>query len=672
MEADHFTTQKISAEGSVFVIEFDRNTSLPLSPNSKSNGGRRRVCSTGGGPFGVVVALFLALALLLEQYFHAGTMRPVFAIPGYLLLAGVCLLSALKVAFSKRRPSLPVMLLVLTVAGGGWLAWRFADAASPWEGMILTRLVCAAIATYLVTSLVLTRLRWRLLFLALLLLGALVQGWVGIAQFQGEGPGWSQLWYSEQLRQWYGEGLSTRARGFYLNPNHLSWLLSAATLMALAFTLIGRVGPATRLACLLAVGVAGAGVLLTGSRGGALALAVGLMVYLVLGVRAMVMCRHRRRWLLRGVFVLLLAALAGSAFWLVGEEEGIRKRLEGSLSDSYRRDLWPLAWEQVRADPWQGGGAGSFRYRAREARPAWWRHDDLYVHNDWLQAAAEYGLPVLGWLLLVVALHGAVAVSGYLEVLDRLNARRWPGSNQAALLLGGGAVLAAWSFHTCFDFNLQVPANTLLAAALMGMLVSRRAGGEEAAVAGWVWRGGVATVLLGVGIALLSLCATGRGEWHQLQGENALLKGEPRTARLEAARGLVFAPGNPYLWRTQGEAWLALGKEERLVAHYERAEEAFARLVELAPRDDLHYLRLAEAQLGQGKGREALQSARQAMALAPGYPAAYEIAGRSAQAQGDDRQAQEYYHEALARGAPASVRERLRQVTQKLRLAGQQ
>lgn len=668
MEANPFTTQKISAEGSVFVIEWERTAPKPLSKHSESNGGRRRVCSTGGGPFGAVVALFLALALLLEQYFHAGTMRPVFSIPGYLLLTGVCLASALKVAFSKRRPSMPVMLLVLIVGGGGWLAWRLVDAASPWEGMILTRLVCAAMATYLVTSLVLTRLRWRLLFLTLLLAGALVQGWVAIAQFHGEGPGWSQLWYSEQLRQWYGEGSSTRARGFYLNPNHLSWLLGAAALMALAFTLIGRVGLATRLACLLAVGVTGAGVLLTGSRGGALALAVGLMVYLVLGIRAMVMCCHQRRWVLRGGFVLLLAALAGSAFWLVGEEEGIRKRLERSLSDSYRRDLWPVAWEQVRAHPWQGGGATSFRYHAREARPAGWRQDDLYVHNDWLQAAAEFGLPVLGWLGLVVALHGAVAVSAYLKVLGRLNARHWPGSNQAALLLGGGAVLAAWSFHTGFDFNLQVPANALLAAALMGMLASRRAGGEKGAEAGWVWRGGVASVLLGVGIALLSLCATGRGEWYQLKGENALLKGEPRKARLEAARGLVFAPGNPYLWRTQGEAWLALGKEERVMAHYERAEVAFTRLVALAPRDDFPYLRLAEAQLGQGKGVEALESARQAMALAPGYPAAYEIAGRSAQARGDDREAREYYHEALARGAPAVVRERLRQVTQRLRL----
>ncbi|HWL54839.1 MAG TPA: O-antigen ligase family protein [Chthoniobacteraceae bacterium] len=662
MPADRRTTQKVSIEGSLFLVEFDPVAPSALLPRAGSAGGRRRSRPTGGDPLGAVVAVLLAAALLAEQYFYGGAMRPVFALPGYGLLALTCLISAAKVAFSRQRPSLPIGLPFWTAAGGLWLLWRCAGEPTPWEGMLLMRLICAAMAAYLVTSLALTRLRWRLLLLALLLLGALVQAGLGAAQVYGVAPSWLTPEFSEQLRQWYGEGAATRARGFYLNPNHLGWLLTLATLMGLSFAALGRGGWIARLGFLSMAAAAGYALLLTASRGAALALAVGLAVYAVLGLRAVALCGHRRRWLLRGVFAVLVAAVAWSAFWAAGRQWGVGRRLAGGVADLYRRDLWPVAWEQAAAHPWQGGGAGSFRYRAREARPPGWRLDDLYVHNDWLQAAAEFGLPVLGWLLAVVALHGSVAVGSCLDAFRRLESGRWPGSNQVALLVGGVAVLAAWSLHAGFDFNLQVPANALLAAALLGMLASHNAHGRQTR-AGW-WRIPAVAALLGLGIALPGLSATARGEWHHLKAENALLRGDPRTARLEAARGLADAPANPSLWRTEGEAWLALAKEEHRAAHYAQAVRAFRQLVALAPLDDFHHLRLAEAQLGQGNGAEALATARQAMALAPGFPVAYEIAGRSCETLGRYEEAGAYYHEALARGAPAAIRERIRNVAQ--------
>jgi len=109
--------------------------------------------------------------------------------------------------------------------------------------------------------------------------------------------------------------------------------------------------------------------------------------------------------------------------------------------------LWREALDLIRAAPWTGVGPGRFGVAGNPAVLDWER----YAHNEYLQVAAELGLPVLVLVLVLV-------VALFRDLL------RSP--DPAALL--GVALLTALCVHAAVDYVAHFPAVALTAAACLG------------------------------------------------------------------------------------------------------------------------------------------------------------------------------------------------------------
>jgi len=99
-----------------------------------------------------------------------------------------------------------------------------------------------------------------------------------------------------------------------------------------------------------------------------------------------------------------------------------------------------------------------------------------YVHNDYLNALADWGLVgaliiATSWLLLSAQLFRTWrAIRGSISQLR---------SNQLTVLLGAGCGLFAILIHSFTDFNLQIPANAILMVVLMALVAARNRSNEN-------------------------------------------------------------------------------------------------------------------------------------------------------------------------------------------------
>ena len=134
-----------------------------------------------------------------------------------------------------------------------------------------------------------------------------------------------------------------------------------------------------------------------------------------------------------------------------------------SFSNNGRTVLWHAAWNEFRAHPVAGGGAGSFQ--------RWWlahRTNGYYVtdaHNLYAQTLGELGL--IGGALLALFLG--------LPLVAAVRARWHP---LAATAFGA---YVAYLVHCIVDWDWQVPAVTLLALFAGAALVVAARGESQAA-----------------------------------------------------------------------------------------------------------------------------------------------------------------------------------------------
>lgn len=134
----------------------------------------------------------------------------------------------------------------------------------------------------------------------------------------------------------------------------------------------------------------------------------------------------------------------------------------GSIG-SNRYAYWRVAFGTLVDHPLRGSGAGSFRVEWLRERP--FRESVRDAHSLYFETAAELGL--VGLALLAALLAGAL-----------LAVRRALASD-AALAAGPAAALAVWVVHAGLDWDWEMPALTLVAVLLTGMLLAR--GEAEAA-----------------------------------------------------------------------------------------------------------------------------------------------------------------------------------------------
>ncbi|MBV8898594.1 MAG: O-antigen ligase family protein [Verrucomicrobia bacterium] len=571
---------------------------------------------TNRGPFaglgaGLLAAgVFIAIAWI---QLRIGGTRPIYAFPGYLVLAGTGLVS---LAFRRGPARANGLCLWATVAFGGYLVAR--SLTSPLECLARTDLflILAALAVYFLAALFCTAPSQRLLFLSGLLLLALGHVGVGLVQFIKDN---TFLPFGYQRVDYYGN----RASGFYVDPNHLAGLLECLALMAISVGILGRIKAWARILLLYGAAVSLAGLLISGSRGGYLSIGVGGLILGCFIAYHLLRQAPHRGWVVLGVGGVLLLAATITTDRLTGRSTLLLQRF-GAIADSgdVRLSLWQAAVREFQLQPWTGTGAGTYFIYGRKFRDPSLQMDPVYAHNDYLQLLAEFGLAGAVLLAFFLCAHLWAAISFLGEMETFLAARGRTFSLSLALVAGATCAVVVLAVHSVFDFNLQIPGNTLVVAFLFGILANpgvafaRRAGQP-----GGAWHPATRFLPAIAGLPLLVLLpgrlpAAAEAE----QARQALRKEQYPLAILHAKNGLETDPTDPDLWFYLAESRRQLSRNfegQTQVALLDAATQAFESGLKLFPMDDRLLVKAALAYAQRGDFRRSDQLFQTAFEWSP-------------------------------------------------------
>ena len=426
-----------------------------------------------------------------------------------------------------------------------------------------------------------------------------------------------RIWWIEQAPVYQG-----RASGTYICPNHLAGLVEMLLPLALAYTMIGRLPQLTRLllgyACfMLLVGLAA-----TQSRGGWIAAGVAVTLLLLVLLQ-------RPGYRLISLVCALLLGLGATYFYAHSFQA--RRRVEtsslitsGSLQDTRYR-MWLAASQMWHDHPWWGVGPAHYDqcYRAYRQAHEFSNIRPEYVHNDYLNTLADYGLA------------GAFLIAWPWIALGRGIFRCWPfirrepselqskTSNKSAFVLGASLGLLALLVHSITDFNLHIPANAIVAVTLMALISGHlRFASDRWWFTPRLWTRLLATLLLGTGLVYLGMQTwrLAREQWWLGQAERQAVTSPQREPLLKAAFAIepmnfntAYDVGQTLRFRSFAgpDDWQVLAEEA--VTWYQRSAR-------LNPLDPYPPARQGMCLDWLKRTNEALVCFRQALALDPNEP----------------------------------------------------
>ncbi|MDW8344477.1 MAG: O-antigen ligase family protein [Verrucomicrobiae bacterium] len=392
----------------------------------------------------------------------------------------------------------------------------------------------------------------------------------------------------ELPQEFWGRLTSERVFGAMVYPNALAGLLVLGLGPLVAWVWMrGRLWrPVVRTVMLVfAVGLVLAVLLLTGSRGGLLAMGAAFLAWLVCG-------GERRRGVV--LFAVVLVVAVGAVGW----ELGLLRRGAGSVGA--RLDYWSGAWAIARENFWLGTGPGTFgsvypKYKTGMTEEA------QMAHNNFLQMWSDSGVVAFG----LFALMWAVACW---EAWRLARERRGDVVGRSLV-----AALVGWSVHGLVDFDLYVPGLGWPAFMLMGLVWGLRTDPDQVGEpVGWtMWRGAwLAGAVVVTGFFAVwcgrSLVATGR--WSDGVRLAAMNPWEAYR-RMEAAAGAM--PVRSFYWMQAGTLAGRLGRWDEAVKHWEQA-------VRRDPYRSAGYWWLAQARARAGRpAGEVVEALRCAVQLNP-------------------------------------------------------
>lgn len=263
-----------------------------------------------------------------------------------------------------------------------------------------------------------------------------------------------------------------RVTGTFGNPNHFAAFLNMAFFLglALASAIRGLNMPveerwAQKAIFALPLGIILVAIILTLSRGGWVTFMAGVMFWL------WQQWRYRRPGLARAPLIAAIVLAVSLIFIVRMDLSSLQQRLATfeemyqqpeELSEEGRLTVWKSTIKMVIAHPLFGTGWGTYRW----AFPAH-RQDDLmfgvrFAHNDYLQIAAEAGIPALILYLLFIA-------SVFREAFRVIRRRPDDPHSRAAMAVVAG--MFAVMLHELIDFGLMVPANMMVFLIMAGILV---------------------------------------------------------------------------------------------------------------------------------------------------------------------------------------------------------
>lgn len=391
------------------------------------------------------------------------------------------------------------------------------------------------------------------------------------------------------IRYQVNEGNIGDGFGSYVYSNHFAGAMCLTLPLLLAGWLAVTAGRLPNWVRVAVAGALAAGGLWTnwspvGSRAGTLSLAGAIIMLAALTVRG--------RWLGRATRACAVA-YAGGLVFLLGAMHGPFRGLVAVLPEWFQLHAAPMladprvwatevALRMFSGCPFIGTGLGT--YDDMNGHIVRGRFVSYFAHNDYAQLFGETGL--------VGALVGLIAASMVFRAFRRFRAGGPP--DDAVLRAGAWAAVAGIVVHSCFDWNLHLAANALLAAVTLGLAWSSAEPSSDTEPATWRQSSVIVAVMfcLACTAAILFLGRDAASDTIERQLRTAItadrlaMAGSDRLAaapRLNAAieRGEVMAgwdPGNAGLAMLLGQAYLHLAAAQRGGAEVPpEAERWFAR-----------------------------------------------------------------------------------------------
>jgi O-antigen ligase len=384
-----------------------------------------------------------------------------------------------------------------------------------------------------------------------------------------------------------------RASGTYICPNNLAGFLEMLVPLATAYVLAGRMKPVVRILLCYAVLAMLAGMVVTFSRGGWVAVVMALVVLLV------VLTFHRNHRL--PAFLLLVVLVGGGAIFttkFLSKSLSYIRRVEtlqnGDKFDySVRRDIWVAAAEMWRDHFWWGVGPAHYDYRFRKYRPQTIQLSPDRAHNDYLNLVTDWG--AVGGLIVLAGMmvFGAGLKKTWKYVRPSENDFGRGLSNRFAFFLGASTGLLALTVHSAVDFNLHIPANAILGVTLLALLSSNLRFATE-----HHWQGVRLPLNIPVSLALVAgLVYLGGQGWRRAheafwlaRGEQAPVYSPAQITHLEKA--FAAEPMNFETAHSLGEAFRVESFDggQNYESLAKTAMQWYERGMKLNPHDGYNYL----------------------------------------------------------------------------------
>jgi O-antigen ligase len=408
----------------------------------------------------VYLALVAAAFLVVESLF--GGVKLLFSLPAYGLLGIAAVLTILSWKPQKAiaRPQCLICSAIFFsyIVGRCWF--------SPIEYLARRDffMVLGSLMVYLITALLMVKSQHRMQLLGVLLVVAIAQTAVGFIQFKN-GDNFMLFGYQRYDYQ-------RRASGQYGCPNHLAGYLEVVALFGLSLVVWSKSRHWVKILAAYASLVALAGLVVTGSRGGYISTVFSLLVFVALSL--LVVKFAFPEYFAKAVFAALtLVIVVAVTIPLLITSDVIRNRASQLITNDGRTNLWKAALDQNKLNPVFGTGSGTYLYYGRKFRNPEVQHDPIRVHNDYLDLLAEYGWLGVAGMVLFLASHVGNGIRTYRRLVTKnlQFGADWR-SNSLALNIGCLCAVAAYLSHSVVDFNLHIPANSMLMAFVFGILAN--------------------------------------------------------------------------------------------------------------------------------------------------------------------------------------------------------
>ncbi|MEO6051838.1 MAG: O-antigen ligase family protein [Pyrinomonadaceae bacterium] len=249
--------------------------------------------------------------------------------------------------------------------------------------------------------------------------------------------------------------------GSFVNRHDFAAIMEMALSIPLGMIFSGSVVRDKRLLYIVAIALMGSSLLLSGSRGGLIALIAEIMLLVILTSRA----KGRRNLVLKAALsVALVAAAVGGAIF-VGGDTSLTRFSDAAREDnvsSSRTQIWGVTIKVIAENLPLGAGLGAYAQAFTKHDPTSGYARVEQAHNDYLQVLADAGIVglIIGALFLFWFFR-----EGLRNVASTNTFRR-------GIAVGAFAGCFAILVHSLFDFVLHITAISVMFLTLMTMLVA--------------------------------------------------------------------------------------------------------------------------------------------------------------------------------------------------------